>query len=155
MIEERSHLIIGTHRIPSPPSCSSPMSPPIPPTSRLHPWCGQCSCRLMLSPFSSHRFTTSVSFQHFLYPDDAVAYVPPSQRDAFRTEICIGQEKTRIGVTAKRSRVADVHWIRWEKFCLTHGIDPFLTNCADPIPTIQVFAQRYRDGQEVPLHKAV
>jgi hypothetical protein len=82
----------------------------------------------MLSLFSSHRFTTSVSFQRFLSPDDAVAHVPPSKRDAFRTDLCLVQEKLRLGV---------------------------LTNCADPIPNIQFFAKWLRDGREAPLHKAV
>jgi hypothetical protein len=84
-----------------------------------------------------------------------MAHVPPSKRDAFRTDLCLVQEKTRLGVTAKRARAADAHWGRWEKCCLSHNIDPFLKNCPDPIPTIQVFAQRYRDGREAPLRRAV
>jgi hypothetical protein len=81
--------------------------------------------------------------------------VPPAKRDAFRTDLSLVQEKTRLGVSAKRSRAAYAHWVRWEKFCLAHNIDPFLKNCDDPFPTIQVFAQRYRYGHEDPLHKAV
>jgi hypothetical protein len=84
-----------------------------------------------------------------------MAHVPPLKRDTFRTDLCLVQEKTRLGVTAKRARAVGVHWVRWEKFCLAHDIDPFLKKCPDPIPTIQVFSQRFRDGLEAPLHKAV
>jgi hypothetical protein len=95
------------------------------------------------------------SFHFLLPPDNALAHVPPAKRDAFRTDLSLVQEKTRLGVSAKRAQAVDAHWVRWEKFCLAHNIDPFLKNCDDPVPTIQVFAQRYRDGREAPLHKAV
>jgi hypothetical protein len=81
--------------------------------------------------------------------------VPPAKRDAFRTDLGLVQEKTHLGVTAKHARAADAHWGRWEKFCLVHTIDPFLQNCDEPIPIIQVFAQQYRDGREAPMQKAV
>jgi hypothetical protein len=84
-----------------------------------------------------------------------MANVPTAKRDAFRTDIGLVQEKTRIGVTAKRARAAHAHWGRWEKFCLANNIDPLLQNCDDPIPIIQVFAQRYRDGREAPMYNAV
>jgi hypothetical protein len=69
--------------------------------------------------------------------------VTPAKRDAFRTDLGLVQEKTRIGVTAKRARAADAHWGHWEKYCLAHNIDPFLQNYDDPIPIIQVFSQQY------------
>jgi hypothetical protein len=81
--------------------------------------------------------------------------MPPVKRDTFRTDLGLVQEKTRLGVTAKRARAADAHWGRWEKFCLAHTINPFLQNCDDPIPIIQGFAQWYRDGCKAPMQKAV
>jgi hypothetical protein len=37
--------------------------------------------------------------------------------------------------------------VLWEKFTLESNLDPFLCTCSDPVPIIQVFAQRYRDGR--------
>jgi hypothetical protein len=40
--------------------------------------------------------------------------------------------------------------VLWEKFTLESNLDPFLRNCSDPVPIVQVFAQRYRDGRIAP-----
>jgi hypothetical protein len=40
--------------------------------------------------------------------------------------------------------------VLWEKFTLESNLDPFLRTCSDPVPIIQVFAQRYRDGRIAP-----
>jgi hypothetical protein len=40
----------------------------------------------------------------------------------------------------------DKHWGRWEQFCLDHNVDPYLQAWEDPVPIIQVFGERYRDG---------
>jgi hypothetical protein len=47
------------------------------------------------------------------------------------------------------------HWGRWEQFCLDNNVDPYLQTWDDPIPIIQVFGERYRDGRLAPLHNAV
>jgi hypothetical protein len=60
-----------------------------------------------------------------------------------------------LGVTAKRAKAAEAHWAIWETFCLEHNIDPFVRNCDDLIPIIQVFAQRYRDSRGAPNRNAV
>jgi ABC-type branched-subunit amino acid transport system substrate-binding protein len=60
-----------------------------------------------------------------------------------------------LGVTSQRAKAADAHWALWETFCLDHNIDPFVRNCDDPIPIIQVFAQRYRDGRGAPNRNTV
>jgi hypothetical protein len=49
----------------------------------------------------------------------------------------------------------DNHWSRWDAFCLEHNIDPYLRNWEDPVPIIQVFGERYRDGTLAPLNNAV
>jgi hypothetical protein len=38
---------------------------------------------------------------------------------------------------------------------LENSIEPFMRRCYDPIPLLQVFAQRYRDGRITPRHNAV
>jgi hypothetical protein len=58
-------------------------------------------------------------------------------------------------VTAKRTKATDVHWALWETFCLEHNMDPFVRHSDDPIPIIQVFAQRHRGGWAAPKHNAV
>jgi hypothetical protein len=40
----------------------------------------------------------------------------------------------------------DKHWGRWEQFCLDNNVDPYLQTWDDPVPIIQVFGERYRNG---------
>jgi hypothetical protein len=49
----------------------------------------------------------------------------------------------------------DNHWSHWYEFCLEHNIDPNLRDWEDPVPIIQVFGERYRDGILPPLKNAV
>jgi hypothetical protein len=49
----------------------------------------------------------------------------------------------------------DKNWGRWEQFCLDNNVDPYLQTWDDPIPIIQVFGERYRDGRLTPLHSVV
>jgi hypothetical protein len=43
----------------------------------------------------------------------------------------------------------------WDDFCLENGIDPFIQSWEGPFPILQVFGQRYRDGQIAPRKNAV
>jgi hypothetical protein len=76
-------------------------------------------------------------------------------RDTFRSDLRIVDEKIKLGVTSKRAKAADAHWVRWEQFCLANNIDPFMRNIEDPVPILQVFGQRYRDGRIAPRKNAV
>jgi hypothetical protein len=49
----------------------------------------------------------------------------------------------------------DNHWTRWDAFCMAHNIDPYLKTWADPVPILQVFGERYRDGRLAPLKNPV
>jgi hypothetical protein len=49
----------------------------------------------------------------------------------------------------------DMHWSRWDAFCVAHNVDPYLTTWEDPVPMLQVFGERYRDGRLAPRHKPV
>jgi hypothetical protein len=49
----------------------------------------------------------------------------------------------------------DKHWSRWDAFCLTHDGDPYLSTWEDPVPMLQVFGERYRDGRLPPRHKPI
>jgi hypothetical protein len=81
--------------------------------------------------------------------------MPTTKRNTFRADLCIVDENIRLGVTAKRAKAVDAHWRRWEHFCLENNIDPFMRQCDDPIPILQVLAQWYRDGRIAPGHNAV
>jgi hypothetical protein len=84
-----------------------------------------------------------------------LAPLPIAARNTFRADLRIVDEKIRLGVTSKRAKAADAHWGRWETFCLANNIDPFMRNIEDPVPILQVFAQRYRDGRIAPRKNAV
>ena len=79
----------------------------------------------------------------------------PSQADAFGSDLGLVQDAIRAGVTTKRANAQDNHWERWSSFCLDHGIDPFLRCYTDPVPILQVYGQRYRDGRCAPRKKPV
>jgi hypothetical protein len=61
----------------------------------------------------------------------------------------------KSGVTAQRAKAMDNHWTRRDAFCVAHNIDPYLWTWTDPVPILQVFGERYRDGRLPPLKKSV
>jgi hypothetical protein len=77
------------------------------------------------------------------------------QADALLLNIGLADERIRSGVTPQRANAMDNHWSRWDSFCMEHNIDPYLQNWTDPLPILQVFGERYRDGRLVPLKKTV
>jgi hypothetical protein len=79
----------------------------------------------------------------------------PSVRDAFSRDLRIAQDAVRSGVVAKRSIAATKHWERWLDFCTECAVDPWFPEGDDPIPYLQVFAVRYRDGRIAPRGKSV
>ncbi len=56
----------------------------------------------------------------------------------------------RSGVVSSRATAADRHWDIWLAFSDALGIDPGLQHFHDPVPVLQVFAARYRDGRLAP-----
>lgn len=81
--------------------------------------------------------------------------MPPETQDAFRADFDIVQETMRAGVTVNGANAQDDCWQRWVEFCAIHNIDPCLTQCTDPIPFLQVFGQRCRDGHIAPSQRQV
>ena len=79
----------------------------------------------------------------------------PKLRDAFSRDLGIAQQAVPAGVVDKRSRAADNHWAHWVEFCEAHAVDPWFAKGDDPIPYLQVFATRYRDGRIAPRGKPV
>ena len=71
----------------------------------------------------------------------------PSIRDAFSNDLFTAQEAVRTGVVDKRSKSSSAQWKSWLEFCQELSVDPWFSDDQDPIPYIQVFAARYRDGR--------
>jgi hypothetical protein len=45
------------------------------------------------------------------------------------------------------------HWSRWDEFCVAHNVDPYFSTWEDPVPMLQDFGERYRDGRLAPRNK--
>jgi hypothetical protein len=61
----------------------------------------------------------------------------------------------RAGTVSARARSKDSAWIRWCDYCDELAIDPMLFHVDDPIPFLQVFAERWRTGKIAPREKSV
>lgn len=81
--------------------------------------------------------------------------MPPLLRDDFTRDYSTVQAALRSGVVLARTTKASHTWNLWLDFCTTHNVDPWFPDHADPIPYMQVFGQRYRDGRLAPGHKPV
>ena len=81
--------------------------------------------------------------------------MPGDLRDVFHDDLVAVQEAIINGVTTKTSRSKDAHWKIWIDFCIEIGIDPFLRQFSDPLPFLQVFAHRYREGRIAPSGRRV
>ena len=74
--------------------------------------------------------------------------LPASARDEFRTDLRAAQAEVLAGVVAQRSDTDRRIWReKWVPFCQSLGYDPYLTGVADPVPIVQVFFRRVRDGR--------
>ena len=81
--------------------------------------------------------------------------MPPAQADELSADLGLIRKAVRSGVVPGRASAANQHWQLWLAFAEGLGIDPDLTNFRDPVPVLQVFAARYRDGRIAPGHKPV
>ena len=52
----------------------------------------------------------------------------------------------RNGVSASRHRADFTAWGKWNQHCAYLGVSPDLSDVADPIPILQIFAHRVRSG---------
>jgi hypothetical protein len=78
-----------------------------------------------------------------------------AQANVLRADLSLVDERIKAGVTTQRSKAIDKHWDRWEEFCLAHHVDPYLSTWDDPVPMLQVFGERYRDGRLAPRNNPV
>jgi integrase len=81
--------------------------------------------------------------------------MPPQHRDEFLRDHRLVQEAIQSGVIPSRSAKANHTWELWLDFCATHNIDPWFQSDSDPLPILQIFGHRYRDGRLSPSGKPV
>ena len=72
---------------------------------------------------------------------------PPQARDELRSDLLAAQKTVRSGVVPSRDTKAQRLWGIWCSFCTSVNADPELSSVADPVPLLQAFAMRYRDGR--------
>lgn len=75
--------------------------------------------------------------------------------DEFQSDLGLVKEAMRASVTPAYARRKNAHWQLWIQFCVSINIDPYLKFIDDPVPYIQVFGQRYRDGRIAPRGEPV
>jgi hypothetical protein len=78
-----------------------------------------------------------------------LAVTNPKAADAFRSDLRLATtDACRAAVGTQRTNSHDNTWRLWLTFCTEHQVNPLLARTIpDPIPYLQVFAQRYRDGR--------
>jgi len=69
------------------------------------------------------------------------------EANEFRADLRLAEKTVQEGVTAAYNKRKSKHWVVWLQFCSQHKLDPFLSAFEDPVPILQVFGQRYRDGR--------
>ena len=76
--------------------------------------------------------------------------MPADKADAFEADLVALQATMRRRVEEAYAARTDKHWVIWHDFCVSHNFDPLLRGFKDPIPYLQVFGARYRDGSLAP-----
>lgn len=101
------------------------------------------------------RFGVSHLLQFNLPTEEALEALPSDKADEFRRDLDTVAEAVAHGVSQGRVTAASTAWQQWESFCNELGFDPGLSHTNDPIPILQVFGLRWRDGRLAPSGKPV
>ena len=83
-----------------------------------------------------------------------MATLQPPAAAELRADIVAIPEEIAAGVVPSRSRQAR-HWDIWCRYCSDMQIHPSLSTVRDPVPYLQIFARRYRDGRLAPSGRQV
>ena len=84
-----------------------------------------------------------------------LADTPVKDKQAFANDLTLATIEVSQGVTDKQSKAAIEHWAIWEMFCGELALDPWLPRCINPVPILQVFMCRVRDGRLAPTGNPV
>jgi hypothetical protein len=109
----------------------------------------------MQSHVASIRLTVACIFQLHFSAESALEALPTAQANALHIDLGTVEERIKQGVPAQRANEMDKHWSRWDALCVAHNVDPYLKTWADPVPILQVFGERYRDGRLSPRKKTL
>ena len=88
-----------------------------------------------------------MSFQFHLPAAYIVDSLSPPARDEFLNDLRSVQAEVAAGVVPERSTADKKIWAKWIEFTSSLHLDGFLQTLADPVPILQVFAHRVRDGR--------
>lgn len=83
-----------------------------------------------------------------------MAFAPAPERHQLCLDWGAVQEATARRVSRQRTASAHSSWQLWEQFCTSLNLSPYRL-ARDPIPLLQLFAQRYRTGSIAPGRHAV
>ena len=76
-------------------------------------------------------------------------------RNEFESDLRLVEAEVRSGVNEDYADRKDRHWIVWETYCAKTKLDPFLLDKEDPVPYLEVFGQRLRDGRLAPSGRQI
>jgi hypothetical protein len=76
-----------------------------------------------------------------------VANLPVATQHALCRDLVAVQAAMRSGLSAGRNTIAAAYERQWSAFCEQHQLDTFLRGRPDPIPWLQIFGVRVRNGQ--------
>jgi len=74
----------------------------------------------------------------------------PAQRSSLQRELSDIKQTARRGIAFGRANATNTHWDLWVSFCVDLHCDPYLSELQDPVPLLQIFAHRYRNGTLAP-----
>jgi hypothetical protein len=63
------------------------------------------------------------------------------------SDLRLATDSCRAGVGTQRTTLHDNTWDIWLSYCAAHRVNLLLVTVPDPIPCLQVFAQRFRNGR--------
>jgi hypothetical protein len=72
---------------------------------------------------------------------------PPAARDALRVDLLASMQESSTAGNISRANARNSTWRVWHQFCAALNLEDFLSSVTDPVPFLQVFARRYRDGR--------
>jgi len=74
----------------------------------------------------------------------------PARRCEIERDLCLIKQTATTATTATRTGASDTSWHIWCTFCQDLHMDPYLNQLDDPIPLIQIFVHKYREGSVAP-----
>jgi len=84
-----------------------------------------------------------------------VANAPPATRDELRADLLLAMQEAATAGNLSRAKSRNNMWGIWCAFCTANNLDDMLATVEDPVPILQAFARRYRDGRLAALHNPV